>query len=319
MVTEIAPQQVPRRTRAAAISPLAVLALLALIVATAALPLRAQDAPKEGGAGTAGDETGGKVTFFPSGTSYAPYAASPQGLGFAMQLLTVRDIGVADSSSQRMGLKMGGSLALVRFHPRDRPDRGWQLEFEAGFYGQFDRQHSYDNIGWDGIYGLVATAPVGERTAVKVGIHHISSHVGDEFAERTGRRRIAYTREELVAAVSRAIGARWRAYAEAGWAYDRRNPELQRPGRVEAGAELTTGGRAPGSRLRWFAGIDLEAMEERDWQLDASLAVGALVRAAGDGDRRWRLGLVWRDGRVPIGEFFQDDESYVGVSVWLDI
>ncbi len=308
MVTEGAPRPAPL-----------VALFLAAVVAAGGAPLQAQDAPPKTGPGAAGDEQGRKVTLFPSGTSYAPYAASPHGLGFAMQLLTVRDIGVADSSSQRMGLKMGGSLALVRFHPRERPERGWQLEFEAGFYGQFDRQHSYDNIGWDGIYGLVATAPVGERTAVKVGIHHISSHVGDEFAERTGRRRIAYTREELVAAVSRTLGARWRAYVEAGWAYDRRNPELQRPGRVEAGAELTTRGRSPGSRMRWFAAADVEAMEERDWQLDASLAAGALVRAAGAGDRRWRLGLVWRDGRVPIGEFFRDDESYVGVSVWLDI
>ncbi len=295
---------------------LAVLAFLVPLVSGAGLPLRAQGPPPRTGPAAAGDEGGGKVTFFPSGTSYAPYAAAPQGLGFAMQLLSVREIGVAESSSQRMALKMGGSFGLVRFHPRDRPERGWQLEFEAGFYGQFDRQYSYDNIGWDGIYGLVATAPVGERTAVKIGIHHISSHVGDEFAERTGRRRIAYTREELVAAVSRKLGERWRAYAEAGWAYDQRNPGLQKRGRVEAGCELETRGRSPGSRFRWFAAADLETMEERDWRLDASLSAGALV---GTGDRRWRLGLTWRRGRVPIGEFFQDDESFVGASIWLDV
>ena len=69
----------------------------------------------------------------------------------------------------------------------------------------------------------------------KVAWQHLSSHVGDEYAERTGRRRIAYTRNELAGGISERLGERWRAYGEIGWGYSLKNNDLQEPGRVQGG------------------------------------------------------------------------------------
>ncbi len=68
------------------------------------------------------------------------------------------------------------------------------------------------------------------------------------------------------------------------------------------------------ARLGWYAAANLEAMAERGWSVDASLHAGLLVPA---GDRRWRLGVAFYDGRVPLGEFFRSDERSVTLGLWL--
>jgi hypothetical protein len=150
--------------------------------------------------------------------------------------------------------------------------------------------------------------------------------VGDEYAERTGRKRIGYTREELVAGVSWPLGRRWRTYAEAAYGYtgraeDRDGDELQEPGRVQWGIELERPGSlggGPGGRGRWgwYAAFDATAYEERDWEPNLTLGLGFL---ADGGQRRWRAGITLYDGRTPLGEFFRSSETYALVGLWLDL
>ncbi len=51
--------------------------------------------------------------------------------------------------------------------------------------------------------------------------------MGDEYAERTGRLRINYTREEFLAGISGELGDRWRVYGEAAYGYDLRSETNQ--------------------------------------------------------------------------------------------
>lgn len=255
--------------------------------------------------------------WFPEGVLYAPYVAEIRHPGFGATLLGVADPGVAESGDQRFGLKLGGRFGLLRVSPRGS-DRLWQVSMEAGFYGQFDIDHSLDNVGWDGLYGATLTTARADRPglALKAAVNHISSHVGDEYAERTGRRRLGYTREEVALGVSWRPAARWRTYAEGAWGYELRQ-DVQKAGRVEAGLEYEAPGTVGGTG-RWgtYAAVDVNAWEERDWQ--PSVAVEAGV-AAPAGDRRWRAGLAYYDGQVPIGEFFQVDETYLLAGLWLDL
>jgi hypothetical protein len=273
-----------------------------------ALPAAAQ--------GARPSSAGGQVVAFPDGRLYRPYLADPRRPGMGVALAFFAESGAADSGSPRPALQLGGSFGLVRFHPDGAPERGWQVSIEAGFYGQFDADHSLDNLGWDGIYGLLATSALAGGWGLKLGMMHTSSHVGDEYAERTGRRRLGYTREEVVLGVSVPLSRAWRAYAEGAWGYVLRSEHLQQPGRLEVGAEF----EAPGARQRrrggLYAAADLAATEERDWRLDASAQLGWLFPSR---DRTWRAGLAWRDGQVPIGEFFQDTESYGALGLWLDL
>lgn len=243
---------------------------------------------------------------FPSSNLYPSYVASPRQPGFGVLVLSIPDPDIPDSGDRRVNLRLGGRFGLVRV------DR-WQLDIEAGFTGQFDIVHSLDNIGWDGLYGLLVSTDLGNGVSLQLGGKHISSHVGDEYAERTGRRRIEYTREEVAAGVAWSISERWRTYGELGWGYAPREHIGQEPGRLQFGLEHESAGSL-GGRVGWYAALDLGAFEERDWQVDPTLQLGLLIPAA---DRRWRAGVEIHDGSVPIGELYRNDETYVALGLWL--
>lgn len=257
-------------------------------------------------AGEAAAEPG--LQLFPPSNLYPGYVADPRRPQFGVALLAFPDPEIVDSGDQRVGLQLGGRFGLVRI-------QGWQLDIEAGFAGQFDIEHSLDNIGWDGIYGFLLSTDLGNGVQVQVGGKHISSHVGDEYAERTGRRRIDYTREELVAGAAWSIDDRWRTYAEVGWGFAPREEVGQKPGRLQFGLEHESAGSLGRGRAGWYVALDLGAFEERGWQVDPTLQIGLLVPS---GDRRWRIGLGVHDGTVPLGEFFREDETYVALGLWLD-
>ncbi len=256
------------------------------------------------------------LRLFPIDDLYVESLAGPHRRGFGVAYLRLAETDVAEVGERFFGLRLGGRFGILRVHPAGRPDRGWQIGIETGFYGQFDVDNSYDNLGWDGFYGLTLTKALGERWAGKVGILHTSSHVGDEYAERTGRLRIGYTREELVVGVSRAIRQRWRARLEAGWGYDLRNEELQRAERLRSSVEHLAPGTLWGGRIGWYAAVDASAVAERDWRLDWALDLGLLLSPY---PRQWRLGLQFYDGRTPLGEFFERDQRFLTLGLWLDL
>jgi hypothetical protein len=277
-----------------------------LAVAASLVPARAQEpAPAAPG-----------WDLLPRDLLYAPYVADISRPTFGLAFMNVQDVGIASSGDARHLVSLGARAGLVRWRPGWTPRLALQLDIYAGFHGQFDRDFDTDNIGWDGIYGLVGTARIHETLALKFGVDHVSSHVGDEYAERTGRERINYTREELLLGVSWRFAPRWRLYAEVANAHDLRNELLQEEGRWKAGLEFEQPEGLLGTRLGWYAAVDVEAMEERDWESDVSAQLGLLLPSR---TRDWRIGVAWYDGRVPIGEFFQDDERYFAVGLWLDI
>ena len=261
-------------------------------------------------------ESGRTVLLFPSGDLYPQYAADPHRVGFGLQYLSFTKTRIAESGDSRVDLRAGGRFGIVRVQPQDQPGRGWQLSIEGGFNAQFDIDYSLDNIGWDGKYGLLLTKAWDQDLSFKLGALHTSSHVGDEYEERTGRRRIGYTRHELAAGISRSIERRWRAYAEAGWGYRLSNENVQKPGRFQLGLEYEYAKSLWKGCAGWYAAVDVSSMEERDWRVDTSLQVGLMFRS---GERIWRLGIERYDGRPPIGEFFQDTESYIALGLWLDV
>lgn len=257
-----------------------------------------------------------RSALFPIDDPYRESLAGPHRRGFAVTWISLAETDIADTGERLFGLLLGGRFGLLRVHPRGRPERGWQLGIEAGFYGQFDIERSYDSVGWDGFYGLALTTALSDRWALKLGVLHTSSHIGDEYAERTGRRRIGYTREELVVGLTRVVGDRWRATVEAGWGYDLRNEELQQAERLRLGVEHLAAETLWQGRLGWYAAADASATAERDWQLDWSLDLGLLLSPW---PRRWRLGLAYYDGRTPLGEFFTSDQRSLTFGLWLDL
>jgi hypothetical protein len=62
--------------------------------------------------------------------------------------------------------------------------------------------------------------------------------------------------------------------------------------------------------------MDVQAWEERDWNLDLAVQGGLAFHAEG---RRWRLGLEYYDGRVPLGEFYFEDQRHVSLGLFVDL
>lgn len=151
--------------------------------------------------------------------------------------------------------------------------------------------------------------------AHRFGIHHISSHIGDELIERTGIKRIEYTRQEVRYGMMWFMSSHWQSYIEIGKAYDMRNELLQKPWRSELGFQYENK-KYWRSNLGWYMGADLSGYEENDWDVNTSLHFGIVTNTSAN---NYRLGFEIYDGRSPLGEFFQANEQYISFGLWIDI
>ena len=259
--------------------------------------------------------SGRALHLIPAGDLHAPYIADPhkpENAALAQHYTRSR---IFDTTSERFALKAGGRFGLARLEPAQAGGRSWQLSIDAGLDFQVDSNHKQDAIGWDGSYGLTLTTANGGPWSFKAAHIHTSGHVGDEYAERTGRKRIDYTRADLGFAAARRILRGSRAYAELGWAYHLLTEE-QAAWRLQAGFEYESGRILFGGRCAWYAAADLQWMEERDWRLDTAIQGGIAARAGG---RRFRLGLQYDDGRAPLTEFFENTEASWSLGIWIDL
>jgi hypothetical protein len=286
--------------------------------ASSSEPIPSSEAGKDESDGVTfslGDKWRGVIS--PGSHLYPVYIANPIRPTMAINRVMVSDSEIAEAGDTRYTLRLGGRLNFLRVHPVGEPGRGFQVDVEAAFLGQFDADHSLDNIGWDGIWGLLLTWANGAGLAAKLATQHDSSHVGDEYAERTGRERINYTRAEVAFGLSLAFFSHWRVYGEAAYAYDMRNVQLQAPWRVEGGLEFEDAHRFWKGRLGYYAAIDVTAYEESDWERDITVQAGLVLPVTGL-VRTYRLGVEYRDGRSIIGEFFQDEETHWALGLWVD-
>ncbi|HET6461983.1 MAG TPA: hypothetical protein VFG29_14475, partial [Syntrophales bacterium] len=119
--------------------------------------LSVQGDAKRGDVSSGDTQSGSTILLLPPGDLYAPYAADPERLDFGFELRNYMRTQIPDSGNNRFDLKAGGEFGLIRIHPHDNSDLGWQLSIEGGFDSQFDIDNHLDNIGWDGKYGLLLT------------------------------------------------------------------------------------------------------------------------------------------------------------------
>jgi hypothetical protein len=268
-------------------------------------------APMVGSAQGVEDEA--RWVLFPDRGPFPQYLADPLRPQGALMLVQALSSDIPESGHGRFLLRLGGTFPIVRRQPPG--GGGWQLDFEGGFFGVFDRDHSLDNVGWDGLYGLHLSWRTRSGLALKVGTRHDSAHVGDEYAERTGRRRIGYTREELVVAASRPAGG-WELYAEAGYVVDLR--PTQEPLRLQVGAQRVGPRRLFGGRSSPYAAGNATFYEERGWRPTTTLQAG-LVFPTGRGRSRYRIAAELTHGPSVLGEFRGRDETFLAVGWYFDL
>jgi hypothetical protein len=144
----------------------------------------------------------------------------------------------------------------------------------------------------------------------------MSSHISDEYIENTGRERIGYTREEIVAGMSYLLAKNWRTYGEIGYVYPKIKPPREL-WRVQAGLEFESDPIFFDGFAGWFMALDAKSYEENDWNVSTALQVGIAIPQS-HLDRTHRVGLEFYYGRSPMGEFFQSIESHIAFGWWLE-
>ena len=259
--------------------------------------------------------SGRTFVLFPAGDLFPVYVADPQRPTNAITEMFYPAARIADTGSPRTGLSAGGRFGILRIDPATAGGRSWQISISAGLDAMFDSKHRLDALGWDGNYGLTVTTAKSGPLSLKVGVLHQSSHLGDEYQERTGATRTNYTREEVAFGARWRLSPQWQAYGETAVAY-RNRYENQEPWRGQGGIEDETRPRIWGNRFAWYAAADLSATQERDWRLDTSVHGGIVTRSNG---HTYRLGAGWTDGRPPIGEFFNMSEHWFTFGIWIDL
>jgi len=197
---------------------------------------------------------------------------------------------------------LGTHLAVFR---RGDRDIGLEIQAEGAAFARFDFTENWDMDGADFRFGFPIAYLAGS-IALKLHPWHMTSHLGDEFIERTGRKRIVYARNEIALGGSWDVDQEWRVYVEAGYAFER--GDVNEPMRVMAGVE-TVGRHLGPDWPEVFGGINLTTYEETDWGIQFASEVGVRLRPEGS-NRGIRLGVGYFRGHSALTQFFDEREEY---------
>lgn len=287
---------------------------LVLALLFCAAPLLAQE-PGADSASTpdstsATDSSGWDVG--PPGHLYPLYMADPRRPQTSAGLLHILSSDLNDEFGNghvRTIMSLGGRVPVVRY--TGSGVQAWEFSVEGAFFGMFDASQSLESIGWDGWYGLLVSWQFAENWATKLHYRHLSSHLGDEFIERTGRQRIGYTREDFT------LGLAWEplpgatVYGEGGVGIH------DGAGRQEAvyfqfGAQYRDDDPILWDIFDWQIATDVQLFEEDDYDPGITVQGALLVPLARPG-QQFRLALEFHTGRVLIGELSEFNEDYLAL------
>ena len=252
--------------------------------------------------------------WFPANDFYPAYIADPLRPQNALTLQWLSDTEIPEVGAHRFGLRLGGSFGIRRWHPEGEPDKGWQLNFEGGFAGQFDMDSSWENTGWDGFYGVYMNRMITPELGFRFGTQHDSSHIGDEYSERTGTERIHYTREEALIGVAWDVEPKTVLYSELGWGNGLRGGMTFR---LQAGAQFISDQKYWKGRASHFAAIDFRTYEETDWSARLTVQAGYWI-PVGDRSSAHRVALEYGTGRSVLGQFLWEKETWFALGWYYD-
>ena len=276
--------------------------LLSVMLLCCAMPLSAQEAAQD----SAGWSVG------PPGRIYPLYQGDPRRPQTSAGVLMAPGSELSDyfdSGTARTVMSLGGRVPVVRYTTAG--GQAWEFSVEGAFFGMFDASQSLENIGWDGWYGFNFAWRFSADWSTKLHYRHLSSHLGDEFIERTGRDRIGYTREDLT------LGLAWEpvpggaAYAEFGGQIHE-NAERQESLFIQFGAQYRNPQPILWNRLLWQVAVDTQMFEEDSYDPGVTVQ-GALVLPTERIGQEFRVALEFHTGRVLIGELSEFHETYLAL------
>ena len=221
-----------------------------------------------------------------------------------------------DSGDALLDVSLGARVSILRYGARvNGQPHGWELQMEGAGMPRLNLSEDWDVDATDFRFGLPVVYG-DDFLQWKLAYYHLSSHLGDEFIERTGvpaTSRINYARDELVAGVSIFPLPAWRWYAEMGWAFYA--DEGAEPWEFQFGLEYAQ----PGNTGPWgtpFVAINGHLRQEVDFGGSLATQAGWLWR--GSSGRVLRTGLHYHNGKSNQLEFSDEFEHHIGGGLWYD-
>lgn len=208
----------------------------------------------------------------------------------------------------------GENFGLLR-SPGTREGDGWQLGVSGAVFALFNLDaDSSDLLNADYYIGFPLSIRRG-RFSARIRPFHLSSHLGDEYllepqpGPPVERINLSYEAVELLGSWER---RGLRVYG-GGFRIFHTDTPLEKT-RAQAGVEVR------GHLLNWHsarlvAGVDLQAWDETDWDLDLSVKAGLRLRSPYAGPRSILFLLEFYDGHLPHGQFYPLETRYYGFGI----
>lgn len=269
-------------------------------------------------ASQSGNEPAGRI-FLPEDDLFTPPLADQKEPRFSFSYQRVRfSEGALPSGATgqtvNVGLVSAGGVYGLWGRRRPSGCDGVQVGLMGGVFSQFNLDApSQDLINTDFVVGTQITARRGNLSG-RARIYHQSSHLGDEFLLHNPsvvRRDFGF---QAIDALGSYDGAWWRVYGGGGYLFFMEG-ELE-PWLLQGGVHLH--GRTASGGVQPLAGVDITALQARDWGPTTS-AVAGLEWASARRTRRLRTLLVFVEGFSPFGQFATEQKvRNVGAQLQLE-
>lgn len=267
--------------------------------------------------------------FLPGTSLFHPLIADPLEPRFTLGLLKTNLLEtqgperaaffVSDDDKIDVVAAVGIGMAFPFVELKKWADGGINLTGHVGVFSRFRIENpSRDDMGQDWVVGGGIEMLKGDF-AGRARIHHRSSHLGDEFTEEFGARRIEFGGEALEAVAAYQDKTGVRLYGGGSYIFHSNTKStviLQQLGRddrytVQAGADGEWY-KWSGGHLGVHGGMDFQAAQRTKWQGAFSALGGVAFRRDNHSTaRELRLSLRYFTGPSPMGEFFLTREQFL--------
>ncbi|MDO4586438.1 MAG: DUF1207 domain-containing protein [Planctomycetia bacterium] len=211
-------------------------------------------------------------------------------------------------------ISLGGRAPVLRYGTSESVlPEGFQIDIEGAALLRLDFERDRELAGTDYRAGLPITYGT-KHWQFKTGYYHISSHLGDNYLLGNFKKRVHYTRDELLLGIAYRPIPDIRLYGEAGWAFH--TGTTTDPWEFQFGAEYSPVYRPYQSQGNPFAAINAHLFEELDFGGYLNLQVGWQWR--GPSNNLLRLGFEFYSGCDDLFQFHYAYQKKYGFGIWYD-
>lgn len=179
---------------------------------------------------------------------------------------------------------------------------------EGAVFSQFDLSTDWDLDAADYRFGFPVGFRAG-RVSGKVHVWHLTSHMGDEYIERTGENRVEYHKNEVAVGVAYDVAPDARIYFDAGYGFLIMHDEAK-PWRFQAGAEWAGDVFWQGPPKTYLA-TDVKWRHDTGWRIDIALQAGIwLVQEESSSTAGLRVLLEYFRGMSSQTQFLDERVEY---------